>query len=202
MIEIFQAGGPVMYPLLFCSVITLAIIIDRALFWLRLRNGRQLKRIAKLCRSSQPGSNPADLNEIKQDVIGKVLLVGIENDHSTAGWEMQLAAKLELDRMIQYQSTLKIMISLTPLLGIFGTVLGIIESFSLLGDHSLGDPIAASGGLAEALITTAFGLAIAMLCLIAFAIFQSRAEKLHYEMEIRCTELERAMKLTVQQTYG
>ncbi len=195
MFSIFQAGGPVMYPLLICSVITLAIIIDRILFWLRLRNGRRLELIAKFCRSNQPGSNPADLNEIKQDVIGRILLVGIENDCSMAGWEMKLAAKLELDRMIQYQGILKIMVSLAPLLGIFGTVLGIIESFSLLGDHSMVDPIAASGGLAEALITTAFGLAIAMLSLIAFAIFQSRAEKLHYEMEIRCTELERAMKI-------
>lgn len=195
MISIFQAGGPVMYPLLFCSVITLAIIIDRIIFWFKLRNGRRLELIAKLCRSSQPGCNPGELNEIKQDLIGKVLLVGIENDRSMAGWEMKLAAKLELDQMIQYQGTLKIMVSLTPLLGIFGTVLGIIDSFSLLGDHSLVDPIAASGGLAEALITTAFGLAIAMLSLIAFAIFQSLAEKLHYEMEIRCTELERTMKI-------
>lgn len=200
MISIFQAGGPVMYPLLFCSVITLAIIIDRTLFWLRLRNGRRLELIAKLCRSSQSLSNPADLIEIKQDVVGCVLLAGIENDHSMAGWEMQLAAKRELDRMTQYQGILKIMVSLAPLLGIFGTVLGIIESFSLLGDHSLVDPIAASSGLAEALVTTAFGLAIAMLSLIAFAIFQSRAEKLHYEMEVRCTELERAIKLTAQET--
>ena len=200
MIEIFQSGGPVMYPLLFCSVISLAIIIDRALFWLRLRKGRQLERIAKLCRGSQPGGNPADLNAIKQDVVGRVLLVGIENDRGAAGWEMQLAAKREVDRMIEYQGTLKIMVSLTPLLGIFGTVLGIIESFSLLGDHALVDPIAASSGLAEALITTAYGLAIAMLSLIAFAIFQSRAEKLHYEIEVRCTEFERAMELTVQET--
>lgn len=189
-----------MYPLLFCSVITLAIIIDRIIFWLRLRNGRRLELIASLCRSNQPASNPADLVKIKQDVVGRILLLGIENDRNTAGWEMQLAAKIELDRMIQYQGTLKIMVSLTPLLGIFGTVLGIIESFSLLGDHSLVDPIAASGGLAEALITTAFGLGIAMLSLIAFAIFQSRAEKLHYEMEIRCTELERAMELTPHET--
>ena len=193
--SIFQAGGPVMYPLLFCSVITLAIIIDRIIFWLRLRNGRRLELIARLCRSSQPGSNSADFNELKQDVIGRILLVGIENDRSIAGWEMKLAAKLELDRMIQYQGILEIMVSLAPLLGIFGTVLGIIESFSLLGDHSMVDPIAASGGLAEALITTAFGLAIAMLSLIAFAIFQSRAKKLHYEIEIRCTELERAIKI-------
>ena len=195
MISIFQAGGPVMYLLLLCSVITLAISIDRILFWLRLRNGRRLELIARLCRCHQQGCDPADLIKIKQDVIGRILLLGIENDNSTAGWEMQLAAKLELDRMIQYQGTLKIMVSLTPLLGIFGTVLGIIESFSLLGDHSLVDPIAASGGLAEALITTAFGLAIAMLSLVAFAIFQSLADKLHYEMEIRCTELERTMKI-------
>ena len=89
------------------------------------------------------------------------------SDRRMAGWEMQLAAKREVDRMIRYQGTLKIMVSLTPLLGIFGTVLGIIESFSLLGDHALVDPIAASSGLAEALITTASGLAIAMLSLIA-----------------------------------
>lgn len=179
-----------MYPLLFCSVIALAIIIDKTFFWLGIRKGRRPELVDMLCRHKS-GKGRANLEEVKQDVIGRVLVAGIENNRDVAVWEMQLATEREIDRVNQYLGILKTMVSLAPLLGIFGTVLGIIESFSLLGDHSLVDPVAASGGLAQALITTAFGLAIAMPSLIAFAIFQAQAEKVRHGLELHCTELER-----------
>lgn len=182
-----------MYPLLFCSILTLAIIIDRIIFWVRLANGRSPELIDSLCRDPRLIQKPADAEQIKRDIIGRVLMAGIENNHTQSDWEIQLMAKSELDQVIKYQMVLKIMVSLSPLLGIFGTVLGIIDSFSLLGDKALTDPVAASGGLAEALITTAFGLAIAMLSLIAFTVFQSRAEKIGDEMNMRCTTLAKTL---------
>jgi len=192
--EIFLAGGPVMYPLLLCSVITLAVIIDRTFFWLRHRNGRRPDLIAELCNYAKNGQQTAP-DGIYPDLIARVLLEGLASTREEASWRMQQAGAREAAKVTRYLGVLSTMVSLAPLLGIFGTVLGIIESFQLLGDASLIDPVAASGGLAQALITTAFGLGIAMPSLIAYKIFQSNAEKLRFELETHSTELELSLGL-------
>ena len=194
MAEIFFAGGPVMYPLLLCSIITLAIIIDRTLFWLRYRNGARPELIAELCNSVRGGSwsRPDDTDA---DLIARVLIKGLESPPAKAYWCMQQAAAKEAELVSSYLVVLSTMVSLAPLLGIFGTVLGIIESFQLLGDSALIDPVAASGGLAQALITTAFGLGVAMPSLIAYKVFALKSSKLRYELEARCTELELSLGL-------
>lgn len=102
---------------------------------------------------------------------------------------MQLSADEAAEIAERNLEMLSTMVTLTPLLGIFGTVLGIIESFQLLGAAPIQDPVAASGGLAKALLTTAFGLAIAMPCLIAHRYFQLRALALRRELERRCNAL-------------
>jgi len=191
---IFLAGGPVMYPLLLCSVITLAIIIDRSFFWLRHRNGRRPELIAELCNYAKNGQKTAP-DGINPDLIARVLLEGLVSTREEASWRMQQAGAREAGKMTRYLGVLNTMVSLAPLLGIFGTVLGIIESFQLLGHGSLIDPVAASGGLAQALITTAFGLSIAMPSLIAYNIFQSKAEMLRFELETHATELELSLGL-------
>ena len=191
--EIFLAGGPVMYPLLLCSVITLAVIIDRTFFWLRHRHSRHPDLVAELCHCAKNGQRASC--EDTADLIARVLLEGLESTRAEASWRMQQAGALEAAKVTHNLGILNTMVSLAPLLGIFGTVLGIIESFQLLGDAALIDPVAASGGLAQALITTAFGLGIAMPSLIAYTIFQSKAEQLRFQMETHATELELALGL-------
>ena len=194
MTEIFLAGGPVMYPLLLCSVITLAVIIDRTFFWLRHGNGRRPDQIADLCTVATNGQQTVP-DGIHADLISRVLVEGLMSTRAEASWRMQQAGAQEAGKMSRHLGVLNTMVSLAPLLGIFGTVLGIIESFQLLGDASLIDPVAASGGLAQALITTAFGLGIAMPSLIAFKIFESKSTRLCYELETCCTELELSLGL-------
>jgi len=187
--EIFIQGGPVMYPLLLCSVITGAIIIERSLFWMRLRNTVQPDHISRLCRQmihERESLSP----ETNADVVARVLYKGVTSSRAEASLEMQQAATREMDSMLQYLGVLSTMVSLAPLLGIFGTVLGIIESFNVLGDMSNLDPVAATGGLAQALVTTAFGLAIAMPSLIAYKIFYNKASKLQHQIVTGCTQLE------------
>jgi len=183
-----------MYPLLLCSVITLAIIIDRTLFWVRHRNGRRPELIAELCSYAKKGEQTAP-DGINPDLIARVLLEGLVCTREEATWRMEQAGAREAGKVTRYLGVLNTMVSLAPLLGIFGTVLGIIESFQLLGDASLIDPVAASGGLAQALITTAFGLGIAMPSLIACKVFEAKSIQLRCELETRCTELELSLGL-------
>lgn len=178
-----------MYPLLLCSVITLAVVIDRGFFWLRHRNGRRPELLAELCSRAKIRQQTIP-NGKNSDVVARILIEGLESSRSEMSWRMQLAASREVEEVNRYLDVLNTMVSLAPLLGIFGTVLGIIESFQLLGDASLIDPVAASSGLAKALITTAFGLGIAMPSLIAYKIFQSESAKLRFELETHATELE------------
>lgn len=183
-----------MYPLLLCSIITLAIIIDRTIFWLRQHNGRRTELINKLCNCAKNGEKFLP-DKINSDLVARVLIEGLESSRAEASWRMQQAAAREAEKVIRYLGILNTMVSLAPLLGIFGTVLGIIESFQLLGDASIMDTVAASGGLAQALMTTAFGLGIAMPSLIAYKIFHSKSVKLRFELETHSTELELSLGL-------
>ena len=179
-----------MYPLLFCSVLTLAVILDKSWFWVQLGRSRHLKAVAHLCDGVVEHSAQL-LSSAKADVVGRVLLAGFTADTPAHGTrKMEEAAHKEMVELGQHLGFLNTMVTLTPLLGIFGTVLGIIDSFQLLGDASLADPVAASAGLAQALVTTAFGLAIAMPSLIAAKVFQTRALEVQTEMAHRCTEFE------------
>jgi len=199
MIELFLAGGPVMYPLLLCSVIALAIIFERTLFWWQHRNNQRPELINKLCHYAQNRLlNRPD--ESRPDLIARVLIKGLDCSRSEATWRMQIAAEHEWSQVTRYLVVLSTMVTLTPLLGIFGTVLGVIESFQLLGDPSVIDPLSANSGLAQALVTTAYGLGIAMPCLIAVKIFNSHATKLRCELETCCTELELALDLNPNQS--
>jgi len=198
-VELFLAGGPVMYPLLLCSVIALSIIFERTFFWWQHHNKCRPELINKLCRYAQNRLlNRPD--ESHPDLISRVLIRGLDCERTEATWRMQIAADQEWSQVSRYLIVLSTMVTLTPLLGIFGTVLGVIESFQLLGDPSVIDPLSANSGLAQALITTAYGLGIAMPCLIAVKIFNSHSTKLRCELEVCCTELELALDLNHKQS--
>jgi len=194
--DIFLAGGPVMYPLLLCSVIALAVIIERSLFWWRIRMNRKPHEVAQLINQRDKSAHlPA---AAQRDPVVSVLLAGLEGPLEKASLHMQVAAGKQLTSMCRNLGFLNTMVALAPLLGIFGTVLGIIQSFQLLGEATLADPVAASRGLAQALITTAFGLAIAMPCLVAYKIFQTKVLKLQQMLEENSTELEYSLGLATK----
>jgi len=103
-------------------------------------------------------------------------------------------AKIELKNFERGLGVLDTTITLAPLLGLLGTVTGMIRSFSLLGDQQLGAPTQITGGIAEALIATAFGLTIAIIALVPFNFFSSLAEKARSEIEEAATKLEILLK--------
>ena len=192
MIEVFIEGGPVMYPLLACSILALTVIIERAIFWIRedLRRDRPLvDEVMGLC---QKGDWEAVRKMVagSRDFVIKILVNGIVHREFSMTKAMETAASDEMKRMRRYLGVLDTMITVAPLLGIFGTVLGIITSFELLGTHGVEHPQAVMAGIAQALITTASGLGIAILSVFPFNYFNSRVENAALDIEKYATSLE------------
>jgi len=192
MIDIFIKGGPVMYPLLACSIIALTVIIDRLLFWFKedMRRDQSLvDRVLELCRSG-------NWREVRKKVAGsndfviRILISGILHREFSMTKAMESGAAEEIKRMRRYMGVLDTMITVSPLLGIFGTVIGIINSFEILGTSGIEHPQAVTAGIAQALITTAAGLGIAILSVFPYNYFNTRVENAALTIEKYATSLE------------
>lgn len=192
MIDIFISGGPVMYPLLACSVIVLTVVIERFLFWIALdmqRDKQLLHEILELCRQGDWESVRIKTKGSK-DYIVRILITGILHREFSMTKAMESAAAEEIKRMSRYSSVLDTMITVAPLLGIFGTVIGIITSFEVLGTAGIEHPEAVTAGIAQALITTAAGLGIAIFTVFPYNYFNSRIESAASAIEQYATSLE------------
>ncbi len=192
MIDIFIKGGPVMYPLLACSVISLTVIIERAFFWIRegmLRNQSLVDNVLELCRGGDWETVRGKV-EGSKDYIIRILVSGILHREFSMTKAMETSASDELKRMRRYLAVLDTMITVAPLLGIFGTVIGIITSFEILGVSGIEHPQAVTAGIAQALITTASGLGIAIFSVFPYNYFNSRVENAALAIEKYSTSLE------------
>jgi biopolymer transport protein ExbB len=205
MLEFFVKGGPVMYPLLACSVIALTVVLERILFWIRediRRNQSLVDDVLELCQKGDWDSVREKVKGSKDYVI-RILVNGILHREFSMTKAMETAAADELKRMRRFLGVLDTMITVAPLLGILGTVTGIITAFNLLGATGIERPQLATAGIAEALITTAAGLFIAIPSIIPFNYFSSRAEEAALNIEKYATSLEIVYeKLTPAQKQG
>lgn len=181
-----------MYPLLACSIIVLTVIIERMFFWFRIGLSHDQSLVDEVLELSRLG----DWQAVKiksansKDFIIKILINGIVHREFSMGKAMESAANEEIKRMRQFMSVLDTMITVAPLLGIFGTVIGIITSFDVLGTTGIEHPEAVTAGIAQALITTAAGLGIAIFTVFPYNYFNSRVEKAAHEIENYATSLE------------
>lgn len=181
-----------MYPLLACSLVALTVIIERTMFWIRegVRGNQTLiDRVLELC---QEGNWAAVKGEVvgSKDFVIRILVSGILHREFSMIKAMESAAAEEIKRMRRFMNVLDTMITVAPLLGIFGTVLGIISSFDLLGSSGIEHPQAVTAGIAQALITTAAGLGIAILSVFPYNYFNSRVENAALNIEKYATSLE------------
>ena len=192
MMLLMEKGGPVMIPLLVCSVIALTVIIERLFFWIRedlRRNPALVDQVLELCRT---GNWQAVREKVagSRDYVIRILVAGILHRDFSMIKAMEAASAEEVRRMRRFMAVLDTMITVAPLLGIFGTVIGIISSFELLGAGGIEHPQAVTSGIAQALITTAAGLGIAILSVFPFNYFNSRAEDAALTIEKYATSLE------------
>jgi biopolymer transport protein ExbB len=132
----------------------------------------------------------------------KILVSGILHREFSMTKAMESAAAEEIKRMRRFTTVLDTMITVAPLLGIFGTVIGIITSFELLGASGIEHPQAVTAGIAQALITTAAGLGIAILSVFPFNYFNSRVENATLIIEKYATSLEIVYERLLQRSKG
>ncbi len=192
MMQFLMSGGPIMVPLLACSVIVLTVVLERLMFWNRIDRNRNPKLVDEVLELSQVGDWASVREKTRQsrDYIVKILINGILHRQFSMIKAMESAAAEEIRRMRRFMTILDTMITVAPLLGIFGTVLGIIQSFDVLGTTGIEHPEAVTAGIAQALVTTATGLGIAIFTVFPYNYFNSRVEGAALSIEKYATSLE------------
>ena len=187
MIELIIKGGPVMVPILLCSVISVAIIVERSLSLRRHRILRYdiLQRIEELLRDRKI-PEASTLCKRYPSSMTRILLAAILNhDKSRAEIKeiIEDAGRHELPVLERYLTILGTIASIAVLLGLLGTVVGMIRTFNAIAAVGYGQPEALANGIAEALIVTAAGLSIAIPTLVVYNFFTSKVNSLVIEME-------------------
>jgi biopolymer transport protein ExbB len=170
-----------MWPLLLCSLLSLTVILERAFFWLRINVADDRDAIDKLLESCRTRDRRGDGEQTEErsgrhGAVYGMLLRGMAHHEYSASRAMEAVALEELKKMRRGMNILDTVITVAPMLGILGTVTGIIGSFTALGQAGIADPQAVIAGIAEALITTAAGLIISVATVFPFNYFNSRIE--------------------------
>jgi biopolymer transport protein ExbB len=188
-VGIIIKGGIVMVPLLACSLISLALTIERFFFWTKINSQQTVQNMLGLAEQAE-FEKAMKLGKESQHPIARVLVAGLAHRNPAPAKAMEAAAQTQIPILKKRLGTLDTIITLAPLLGLLGTVVGMIGSFDIMSEAGMGQPHAITGGVAEALIATATGLLIAILTLIPYNYFSSRVEKEMDAMEHFSSSLE------------
>jgi len=188
-VEIIIKGGVVMIPLVACSLISLALSIERIFFWAKLKSKNTVQEMLGLAEEGE-FDKALDLGKRAELPIARVLAAGLAHRNPSPAKAMEAAAQAEIPVLKSRLGVLDTIVTLAPLLGLLGTVVGMIGSFDVMSEVGMGQPHAVTGGVAEALIATATGLLIAILTLISYNYFSSRVEKEMDAMEHFSSSLE------------
>ena len=193
MLEFLDRAGPLIYPLLLCSLLASTIAIERIL---ALRRGKVLpKEIIEIVEAVRPHhdlSMAIDVCRRNPGVFADIIRIGLER--ASEPWEivrdaLQDAGKQKTAVLERHLVWLQTIAQAAPLLGLLGTVLGMIKMFGSISIAGLGDPQALSEGISEAMLTTAVGLAIGIPTLVAYNLLASKAEDMIAEIEAYATQL-------------
>jgi biopolymer transport protein ExbB len=185
--ELFQAGGTFMWPIALCSIIALAIVCERlwTLQQRRVMPPDLTRRIFSLVEGGQVNEKVIAALE-SNSPLGKILAAGLQHRHRPRDVMMERledAGRHVAHDLERFLNTLGTIAGVAPLLGLLGTVTGIIKSFDAIYAAGLGDPRAFSGGIAEALLATAFGLLVAIPSLVAHRYLRGRVDGIVVQIE-------------------
>jgi biopolymer transport protein ExbB len=193
LIQTLAKGGPVMIPLVVCSVVALAVVIERLGFWWRHGDVGPAERALELAERGKL-DEALEVARRSRTATARVVAAGLAERQAPPAAAMEAAAQAEMGRLRSYLPVLDTIITLSPLLGLLGTVTGMIAAFGILSTSGMNQPNAITGGVAEALIATAAGLAIAIATLVPYNYFLSRAEAAMDAMERLASRLDLALK--------
>jgi len=187
MIDFFVRGGPLMYPILLCSVIGWAIFMERIFAFIKVR--RNLKPLSESVKAFLLADKAKDAvvlcSEVKSP-LARILLVVLKNRGGKRTYLKSLAEEVgerEAVSLQRYLGLLGTIANISPLLGLLGTVLGMIKAFNVIATQGMGTPATLGGGISEALITTAAGLTVAVPMILLHRYLSSRSERLVLELE-------------------
>jgi biopolymer transport protein ExbB len=192
MIQLFIKGGPIMWPILVASIVALTVVVERLLFIVAEGVRRQPQVVGEILARVEKGDVDGAISagSTSRDFVARVLTYGLAHRDKSVSEALLRASNWELKRFNRGLTILDTIITLAPLLGLLGTVTGMIHSFGLLGASELGAPSAITGGIAEALIATAFGLGVAITALIPFNYLNSRLEEARLEIQDAASHIE------------
>jgi biopolymer transport protein ExbB len=187
MYELFLKGGILMYPIAFCSIIAVGIFLER--MWV-LRHGRVLPRdfLIEVEDLVMRRKRPEAISLCKRNnsSIAHVVRVGIENygkKRDVIKEKIEEVGRREAASLERYINVIGTIAGVSPLLGLLGTVSGMIKSFNIISMQGVADPASLAGGISEALITTAAGLVVAIPTFVIYRYLSNKADSLILEME-------------------
>lgn len=194
--ELFKHGGPIMWPILLVSFLGITVVVERLLFILRENNHREPEVVEKMLESVEKRDIEGALaiGKQSQDFVAKILVYSLTNKEYSLSNAFIRASSQELTRFQQGMATLDTVITAAPLLGLLGTVTGMMRTFGgMTGDISTAASTI-TGGVAEALIATACGLAIAVTALLPYNYLNARTEEAKHEVADASNALELLIK--------
>lgn len=181
-----------MWPLLALSLAAVTVIAERGFFLFAEWRRQQPEAVESALRLAVAGDWEAARLAVtgQVDPVALVLAEGLGASPAALVHTLQRAAERELQRQARGINWLDTCVTAAPLLGLLGTVTGMIRAFSVIGGADLGAPSAITGGIGEALIATSFGLGIALMALFPFNYFTARLEAFRHRLQDACTALE------------
>jgi len=193
LVKNFEAGGPIMWPILITGLVAVAVVGERIFWWWRESRKRDPQTLEKLFAALENGDfrEASRLSKDSQDPVIRMIWHGMNHFHSSMVGALQVAAGAELQKAGRFLTVMDTLVTLAPLLGLLGTVSGIYRTFLSIGSASVeGATGQITGGIGEALIATMCGLAIAILALIPFNYFTRKVAQLQFELESAATNVE------------
>lgn len=193
-LEFFLKGGPVMWPILICALVAVAVVGERAFWWMRESSKRDSQKLEQILAALENN----DISAAKaaaagsDDPVVRVIHHGLEHvghAHGSLLGALQLAAGIELKRAGRFLMVMDTLVTLAPLLGLLGTVTGLMKAFLNIGSAEL-SVTGVTGGIGQALIATACGLGIAIFSLIPFNYFTAKVAQLQFDLETAATNVE------------
>lgn len=191
MFTLFHKGGPIMWPMLLVSLLGVTVVIERLIFYWRHGRRRRPGHVDQMMKLVEKGDfdGAIKLGKESPDFVCNVLAEGLSHRDTSLSDALVRAANEEINQMNQGLPIMDTCVTAAPLVGLLGTVTGMMKSFFALGDE-VGSAAALTGGIAEALIATAAALAVAVICVVPYNYCYSRVEQARHEIEDACFRLE------------
>ncbi len=197
-IHFIMRGGFMMYPLLLVSVLSMSLIIERLIFFSKMKDpGTAFMHTIKDLVHAGKTDDLRALLSAQRGPVADVLTIGVEHINADPVDINSAMEQRAMSVMPQLESNLWVLdtiITMAPLLGLLGTIIGMINAFQIFSTRGLNQPTAISGGVGEALIATATGLIVAVFTLLFYNYFNTKIRRITKDMEFAANEFEKIVK--------